>query len=129
MRSSLEIQDVHRWWAEARAKRWGLRKSELLLLLSEQDGKCRLSGAQLLFGDGNQAHPLFAELDHISPGSDHQGLQVICRSLNGIKGSLPYFLFSELVNLPSWTALMDRWRNQALLDHTDREAFQQLLLD
>jgi len=82
-----------------------------------------------LFGDGNQAHPLFAELDHISPGSDHQGLQVICRSLNGIKGSLPYFLFSELVNLPSWTALMDRWRNQALLDHTDREAFQQLLLD
>jgi hypothetical protein len=102
---------------------------ELLLLLSEQDGKCRLSGVQLLFGDGNQVHPLFAELDHISPGSDRHGLQVICRSLNGIKGSLPYFLFSELLNLPSWASLMERWRNQALLDPTECEAFHQLLLD
>ncbi|WP_216919897.1 hypothetical protein [Synechococcus sp. CCAP 1479/9] len=124
-----EIQDVHIWWAESRSKRWDLPKKELLMLLSTHHGTCQWSGVQLLFGDGYQTHPLFAELDHRSPGSDHLGFQFICRSLNRVKGSLPYFLFSDLVAQPSWTGLMERWRNQARLDPMDVEAFERLLTD
>ncbi|MEA5389930.1 hypothetical protein VB738_01525 [Cyanobium gracile UHCC 0139] len=129
MSSPFEVQEVHLWWAEARAKRWGLPKSGLLKLLSANHGTCQLSGVQLFFGDGHQQHPLFAELDHRSPGSDHLGVQVICRSLNRIKGSLPYVLFADLVAQPSWSGLMERWRHQALLDPMDHEAFERLLMD
>jgi len=129
MSSFFQIQDVHIWWAEARSKRWNLSKKELLMLLSAHHGTCQLSGVQLLFGDGYQHHPLFAELDHRSPGSDHLGVQVICRSLNRVKGSLPYFLFSDLMGQPSWVGLMERWRNQARLDPMDVEAFERLLTD
>jgi hypothetical protein len=129
MSSLFEIQDVHLWWAEARAKRWGLPKSELLRLVSATQGTCYLSGVQLLFGDGRQEHPLFAELDHVSPGSEHLGFQVICRSLNRVKSSLPNFLFADLVAQPSWSGLMERWRAQALCDPNDLMAFQRLLMD
>jgi len=79
--------------------------------------------------DGYQHHPLFAELDHRSPGSEHLGFQVIFGSLNRVKGSLPYCLFSDLVAQPSWSGLMERWRRQALLDPMDVEAFERLLMD
>ncbi len=99
------------------------------MLLSTQHGICQLSGVQLLFGDGYQTHPLFAELDHRSPGRDHLGFQIICRSLNRVKGSLPYFLFADLVTQPSWIGLMERWRNHAQLDPMDVDAFERLLMD
>jgi hypothetical protein len=73
--------------------------------------------------DGYQHHPLFAKLDHRSPGSDHLGFQFICGSLNRVKGSLPFFLFSDLVAQPSWLCLMERWRSQTLLDPMEVEAF------
>ena len=129
MSSLFEIQDVHLWWAEARAKRWGLPESELLRLVSANHGTCYLPGVQLIFGDGHQEHPLFAELDHVSPGSEHLGFQVICRSLNRVKGSLPNFLFADLVAKPSWSGLMEGWRAQALCDAQDLKAFQRLQMD
>lgn len=49
------------------------------------------------------------ELDHGSPGRDHQGFQVISRSLNRVKGSVLDVLLEDLVAQPTWSGLMERW--------------------
>ncbi len=121
------VAPVHKWWAESRAKRWGLRYSYVLGLLKAQDGLCALSSVPLVFGDGNQHHPLFGELDHRAPGSDDAGHQVICRALNAAKGSLPLFLFEALTATITWQEFIAAWQRQASVDRDDFAAFERLL--
>jgi len=125
--NDFKLEQVHEWWAESRAKRWGLRYSYLLDLLRTQHGLCALSGVPLVFGDGKQNHPLFGDLDHRVPGSDSGGHQVICHALNAAKGSLPLFLFEALTSTTAWQELMAAWRQQAIEDRNNLAAFERLL--
>lgn len=129
------ITQVHEWWAEARVNRWRLRYSYLIGLLESQEGKCKLSGVNLLFGAEHGApikgvqgsHPLYAVLDHCKPGSNSAGHQIICSALNHVKGHTPLFLFEALQETDAWQKLMRDWRNQADTDPYDRSAFYRLL--
>ena len=127
--TDFKIEQVHEWWAEARAKRWGLKYSELIALLQKSEGKCQLSGVPLRFGEAEhkKEHPLFAELDHREPGADGSGHMIICRAFNRAKGRLPLFLFEALVATPAWSDLMKRWDAQAGKDPDDLEALNGLL--
>jgi hypothetical protein len=71
-------------------------------------------------------HPLYAAVDHIAPGSDEHGHQIVSYDLIDLKGHLPLRLFRDLQAAESWRQLMAEWRAQAVIDPTDRAAFQRI---
>jgi hypothetical protein len=104
-------------------------------LIEKQEGKCAFSDVPLHFDaqfgtavkNGKGCHPLYASLDHTSPGSDSRGYGIVCYALNDVKGHLPHDCFVDLKVSGSWKRLMAEWRKQAALDPHDRRAFYSLL--
>ncbi|AMU86006.1 hypothetical protein [Dehalococcoides mccartyi] len=132
---SYSISDVQKVWAE-RAKQ-GLRSSDLQKLIKKQKGRCALSGALMIFDktygtpkiNGQGCHPLYAAVDHVSPGNSEHGHQLVCYDLNDLKGHLPKKVFSELQKTSAWKNLMQQWRSQSEKDPMDIAAFKTLLKD
>ena len=122
-------------WANKR--RQGLNPSHLEKLVIKQKGRCALSGALMIFDKayGNPninrrgCHPLYAAVDHVSPGNEEYGHQIVCYDLNDLKGHLPNKVFMELQNTSAWKDLMQQWKSQAENDRMDINAFKALLKD
>ena len=128
-----ELTGDHRRWASSRArsKRYRRPKQFWLDLIEKQRGLCAFSHVPLLFGsaDGtpikgsHSQHPVYAVVDHISPGSDSRGYMIVSNDLNDLKGHLNLKLFGALRRTAAWKRLMRRWRGQAESDHRNRNAF------
>jgi hypothetical protein len=120
-------------WASKR--RQGVAKTKLRSILIKQNGKCKLSEVDMLFDvsegtpkpGGRGSHPLYPAVDHIDPGNPHGGHQIVCHALNDLKGHLPPDCFEALQLTGAWKGLMAKWREQAMKDRNDREAFMKLL--
>ncbi len=131
-RSELPTDQLH--WANKR-RRQGLSQRRQRELLIAQKGRCKLSGARMVFDleertprrGGSGCHPLSPAVDHVAPGRDGGGRQLICYALNDLKGHLPQNCFEALQKTRPWIRLMKAWRAQAENDPSDREAFRQLL--
>ena len=97
------LTEDHRRWARGRQRRYGGRSIDYLTLIANQRGRCALSGVSLIFAvaegtpqaGGRGCHPLYAALDHASPGSSRAGYQIICYALNDLKGHLPLDCFTD----------------------------------
>lgn len=129
----MELTEQQKEWADKRKQ--GASPKTLRDLLIEQEGKCALSGVNMIFDKkegtpikgGRGCHPLYAAVDHIDPGNRIGGYQIICYALNDLKGHLPPDCFKALSATKVWQKLMDKWRDQAQKDNADREAFKRLL--
>ncbi len=132
---SYGLSDVQKVWAE-RGKQ-GLNSSELQELIIKQRGRCALSGALMIFDKarGNPninrqgCHPLYAAVDHVSPGNREYGHQLVCYDLNDLKGHLPNKVFIELQKTSAWKNLMQQWKSQSENNPMDIAAFKALLKD
>jgi hypothetical protein len=125
----------------ASAKAWaskgrqGLSPEELRDLLREQEERCALSGAHLLFSKklgtprkgGRGVHPLYPAVDHIECRTGIQGHQIVCYALNDVKGHLPFECFKALKRTQAWKLFMQRWKTQAENGPRTREAFRRLI--
>ena len=126
--------DDHLRWAKSAQRKYGHTAQYWLDLIAKQDGCCAFSGAALRFdarsgtpiAGGPGAHPLYAAVDHTSPGSDDLGHEIVSYDLNDLKGHLPSDCFAELRLTKSWRRLMDQWRQQALENSDDRGAFRSI---
>jgi hypothetical protein len=135
MNKSYCLSDVQKVWAE-RGKQ-GLNSSDLQKLIIKQRGRCALSGAVMIFDKawGNPninrqgCHPLYAAVDHVSPGNREHGHQLVCYDLNDLKGHLPKKVFIELQKTSAWKNLMQQWRSQSENNPMDIAAFKALLKD
>jgi hypothetical protein len=128
-----ELTPDHQRWASApvRTSRYRHPKKYWLELIAKQRGLCAFSRAPLLFSSadgtpvkgGQSQHPIYAVVDHRSPGSDSLGHQIVSNDLNDLKGHLNPELFDALRRTKEWKRLMRRWRAQAVNNPRDREAF------
>ncbi|MEK7950452.1 hypothetical protein [Luteolibacter soli] len=121
-------------WAKRRAQRYGGGVTRFLEIVSEQKGKCALSGVPLLFDSahgtaipGRGVHARYAALDHVSPACESQGFQIVCYALNDLKGHLPYDCFQALKSTGAWESLMTRWNAVHAKQPMDSKAFYSLL--
>jgi hypothetical protein len=129
------ITEEHKRWARNRRKQYGHPVQYYLELIQEQEGKCAFSKVSLLFDSsygtsikgGKGCHPLYAALDHTSPGSDKYGHKIVCYALNDLKGHLPQRCFAALEATEAWIELMKKWKETAEGHKDDREAFKKLL--
>jgi len=125
------ITSDHHRWAKSAARKYGHGKSYWLELIIQQKGRCGFSDAKLLFdaasgtpvAGGPGVHPLYAAVDHTSPGCDDLGHKIVSYDLNDLKGHLPPDCFENLCGTPCWKRLMVKWREQAEKSSSDREAF------
>src|SRR5262245_13034434 len=69
------------------------------------------------------AHPIYAAVDHCSPGCEDLGHEIVSYDLNDLKGHLPPDCFADLRQCLSWKRLMENWRKQAHQNPNDRNAF------
>lgn len=113
-------KDRERWIRNARRKYKGTTQS-WIDLIKRQNGKCALTGAQLLFDvkngtckkGGSGCHPLYASVDHINPQRTDQGFQILCYDINDLKGHLPPLLFNALKQTKEWKRFIKKWRKLA----------------
>ena len=132
---SYSLSDHQKVWAE-RGKQ-GLKSAELQKLIIKQRGCCALSGAHMIFDkalgypniNSRGCHPLYAAVDHVSPGNNVHGHQLVCYDLNDLKGHLPKKVFIELQKTSAWKNLMQQWRFQSETNPMDIAAFKALLKD
>jgi len=109
--------------------------SKLKLLVKENRGCCGLSGVKMIFdkkqgtpeSGGKGSHPLYATVDHVSPGNPKAGFQLICFALNDLKGHLPLACFKALSKTKAWQELMRKWKQQAQKNPNDRDTFGNLI--
>ena len=135
MNEEYELTPSQIEWSQKR--RHGLSPSKLKYLIKKQKGLCALSGAVMLFskeyGNANinpdGCHPLYAAIDHISPGTDLCGHQIVCYDLNDLKGHLPNKIFKELKLTKAWQQLMRDWCLLAKEKPMDIEAFKKAVKD
>jgi hypothetical protein len=131
---SFVLNDDHKRWARSANRKYGGGVNYWLCMIRKQRGLSILSKAPLLFdatsgtpvAGGHSQHPLYAVVDHCSPGIDEHGHQIVSNDLNDLKGHLPVALFSALRRTSAWRELMKRWRKQALCDPGKRAAFHAL---
>lgn len=129
--SPFELNSDHNRWAKRAQQKYGRTKAYWLELIVQQEGRCGFSGALLRFDSpsgtaqagGLGVHPIYAAVDHCSPGCDDLGHEIVSFDLNDLKGHLPPECFADLRSTPSWKSLMDRWQQQAETNHDDRGAF------
>jgi hypothetical protein len=129
----MKLSSEQEYWVSKPKQR--ISSSKLRELLVKQAGKCAFSSVDLVFdrldrtpvAGGPGCHPLSPAVDHISPGCLTSGVQITCYALNDLKGYLPLDCFEALLQTQAWKDLMERWRTQAKLDPSNREAFRQLL--
>jgi hypothetical protein len=125
------IEAEHRRWAKSAARKYGRSISYWIDLIKTQNGRCAFSGAKLRFdaasgtaqAGGPGVHPIYAAVDHCSPGCDVLGHEIVSYDLNDLKGHLPPDCFADLRECPSWKRLMENWRRQADQAPEDRAAF------
>lgn len=119
-------------WAKRRKQ--GLASEGLRRLIVKQKGRCALSCAKMVFDkkqgtpekDGKGVHPLYAAVDHVSPG-DSSEFQLVCYALNDLKGHLPKDCFMALAKTKPWRRLMRKWKQQSERAANNRSAFRNLL--
>jgi hypothetical protein len=124
----------HRRWAKNAQRKYKRTIKYWLDFIDQQRGRCAFSRARLRFDrasgtpqtGGLGAHPLYATVDHTTPGSDDLGHEIVSYDLNDLKGHLPTDCFRDLQATPSWRRLMDEWRIQANTDPDDRAAFRRI---
>lgn len=122
-----------REWASKRKQK--VSPPKLRLLVEKNRGCCGLSGAKMIFNkkqgtpqkEGNGCHPLYAAVDHISPGNPQAGFQLICYALNDLKGHLPLACFKALSKTKAWKELMRKWKQQAQKNTNSRGIFRNLI--
>jgi len=135
MSESYNLTNDQKAWAN-RGKQ-GLNPTDLQKLIIKQRGRCALSGTLMIFDKayGNPninrqgCHPLYAAVDHVSPGNREHGHQLVCYDLNDLKGHLPKKVFIELQKTSAWKNLMQQWRSQSENNPMDIAAFKTLLKD
>jgi hypothetical protein len=132
---SFQLSTDHREWARRHSKKYKLAESYLLSLITQQAGVCAFSGVVMFFDrlsgtpvtGGVGQHPLYATLEHCSPGCDDEGHEIVCSDLNDVKAHLPSDCFAELRLTGSWKARMARWKNVAATSPADRAALKAIL--
>lgn len=130
----MELTEQQKIWV-SKGRRQGLSAKTLRELLISQEGRCALSGVEMIFDTnegtpvkgGRGCHPLYPAVDHVDPGNPVGGHQIVCYALNDLKGHIPTDCFEALSATPAWQALMLMWRDQSRKDNADREAFKRLL--
>lgn len=133
--SDFELSHVQIDWIRRCAKNHKLPVRYVEDLIRKQRGCCAWSGAKLFydkprgkaFRGGLGVHPLYASLDHCSPGSNLEGHQIVCYALNDLKGHIPFDCFRELQQSSPWVRIMDRWKQQAKVDPDDRISFKRIV--
>lgn len=119
---------------------WAKRRKQeqapeaLRRLIIRQKGRCALSEVKMIFDKkkgtpekgGKGCHPLYAAVDHVSPG-DSNKFQLVCYALNDLKGHLPEDCFMALAKTEPWLRLMRKWGSQAKKAPNNRAAFKNLL--
>lgn len=129
-----QLTPEHRRWARSASRKYSRPLRYWIELITKQQGLCAFSEVQLRFDSesgtpqkgGAGVHPIYAAVDHCSPGSDDAGHEIVSYDLNDLKAHLPLDCFSDLKATPSWQRLMEKWRAQATLDPHDREAFRRI---
>jgi len=129
----MELTPEQERWASKR--RQNVAKSLLREILVKQQGRCAISGVDMIFDvkegtpmkGGKGCHPLYPAVDHIDPGNPNGGYQIVCYALNDLKGHLPPDCFEALQKTSAWQRLMDLWRQQACSNSSNRAAFMNLL--
>lgn len=121
-------------WCKSKARRYQGGIARFRDLLKDGEVKCALSEVPVLFDsdsgtakEGRGVHACYATIDHISPGTENEGLQVVCYALNDLKGHLPYDCFIALKDTEAWDELMEQWREQAKKEPLDSKAFYKIL--
>jgi len=133
--TTFKISEEHKRWAKGRQRRYGGKAEDYIELIRKQLGKCAFSNVRLIFdkregtpvAGGKGCHPLYAALDHRSPGKFDDGLQIVCYALNDLKGHLPLNCFLELQETKSWKDLMKAWRHQADKNPMGRDSLRKLI--
>ena len=153
----MEIKKIHEDWADRVRMRPMWRKPEYLLkeeyrkrkfwidLIEKQGGKCNLTGVKLRFDKesgiarkksnhclpghmyDHLCHPLYASVDHIKPGCDEAGFQIICFDINDLKGHMPEPLMGALEKTPELKIFVKEWKNIAEKFPNDRRKFKKLI--
>src|SRR5579862_3857113 len=94
----------------ARAEQWASKRRQKLSpkklreLLYRQKERCALSGAPFVFDKdlgtprkgGLGVHPAYPAVDHLEPGNDTWGYQIVRYALNDVKGHMPFDCFEAL---------------------------------
>lgn len=121
-------------WCKTKARRYKGGAGRFRDLLKDGEVKCALSNVSVLFDSnsgtakkGRGVHACYATIDHISPGTENEGLQVVCYALNDLKGHLPHDCFIALTDTDAWKGLMEKWQKQTLKEPLDSKAFYQIL--
>ncbi len=131
--AEFELTEKHKQWARKRPQK--VPASELIRLLMEQKGLCKLSQAPLVFDvsertpikDGPGCHPLSPAVDHKDPCDPKSGFQIVCYALNDLKGHLPVDCFDALSSSNAWKELMRKWKEKADKEPGDREGLMRLI--
>jgi len=117
LRTKFYLTREMRSWVKR--KRRILPEKELIRLIEEKKNRCALSGVKMRFDKrsgtpvrGRGCHPLYASVDHLSPGDNKKGYQIVCYALNDLKGHLPLDCFEALQETAAWKNLMRAWRYQ-----------------
>ncbi len=129
-----DLRGDHRRWAKSARRKYRRSLRYWLDLIAKQRGLCAFSGVPLRFDSqsgtpkkgGPGVHPIYAAVDHCSPGCDDGGHEIVSYDLNDLKGHLPLDCFLELKAAGAWQHLMDKWREQARLNPDDRDAFRRI---
>jgi hypothetical protein len=117
-----ELSKLEKDWASK--GRQGLSPMELRDLLIKQEGRCALSRVPLNFEKklgtpkacGLGCHPLYPAVDHIQCGTPKGRHQIVCYTLNDVKGHLPLECFKALKSTKAWKRFMEAWKSQAEKD-------------
>ena len=125
---AFQLSGIHEHWINKACLKFrnpptGEKKKVYLgRLIRENEGRCAWSRIPLFFkvkyrtatAKNGGCHPFSASLDHTKPGSDEEGLEIVCYVLNDIKGQLPEPCFRALQKTRAWKDLMarlyDQWR-------------------
>lgn len=141
MGSTFILNKDHKEWAR-RAHRNHKRKCKCGRsikdwedLIRKNEGRCALTEAPLLFHtkngisqkDGKGCHPLYASIDHIKPGCEDLGLQIVCYDINDLKAHLPFPLFESLKKTRAWKEFRIKWKKIAEKSPMKRAKFKELI--
>jgi hypothetical protein len=109
---NIHINNDHERWIKSAQQKYGYKKQFWVELIKKQEGRCKLTGAKLLFNKENgtpACHPLYASVDHIEPGCDDD-FQILCYDINDLKGHLSLPLLAALVRTKEWKRFAVAWK-------------------
>ena len=130
----MQITNDHIRWIKSARRKYGKTIQFWISLLQQQAGKCALTKSKILFDaesgtpqkGENGCHPLYAAVDHINPGRNDLGFQILCYDINDLKGHLPPPLFNALTKTKEWKRFINEWKRLAE-SSSDRRVFKKLI--